>query len=60
MKITPKPLTVVHRPDVPAIAALVTDSKAPRAQVVERAYQQLVTRQDIHPDRAKHLLGLRK
>jgi hypothetical protein len=26
----------------------------------EKAYQQLVTRQGVHPDRAKQLLGLQK
>ena len=58
MKIQPKPLTVKHRPHVSAVAAVVAASTAPREQQVQRVYQQLVTSQDVHPDRAKRLLGM--
>ena len=58
MKIIPKPLTVKHRPNVSAVAAVLAASTAPRFQQVEKVYQQLVTSQDVHPDRAKRLLRL--
>jgi len=60
MKILVKPLVLIDRPyiDVSALEALVTYPKAPRETLVERAYQQLVTGQGVHPDRAKRLLGL--
>jgi len=58
MKIIPKPLTIKPRPNTPAMVAVVSASTAPRSQQVGKAYQQLVTSQDVHPDRAKRLLGL--
>lgn len=58
MKITPKPIRSITRPETPAVRAVVAAPKAPRAQLVERSYSQLVTVQNIAPERAKELLGL--
>ena len=59
MKIRPKPLRVTHRPDVPPLLeAIVTLTKAPREQTAQRAYHQLVTGQNVPPERAKTLLGI--
>jgi len=52
---TLKPLTVKNM-DEP-VAAVITASTAPKAKVTQRAYQQLVTRQNGTPERAKQLLG---
>lgn len=49
MKIQPKPINVSVKP-------LVMPSPVPRNHVTARAYQQLVTSQNVHPDRAKQLL----
>jgi hypothetical protein len=57
MKIVPKPITT-HRGG-PAIKVIV-ESTVPRDVVTERAYQQLVTSQDVAPDRANQLLGREK
>jgi len=58
MKITTKPIRSITRPETPAVRAVVASPKVPRAQLVERSYQQLVTVQNVHPERAKELLGL--
>jgi hypothetical protein len=52
MKIEPRP--------VQASLAKVVPSTVPKVQVTARSYEQLVTRQGVHPDRAKRLLGLTK
>jgi hypothetical protein len=39
------------------VAAVIPASTAPKAKVTQRAYQQLVTRQNVTPERAKQLLG---
>lgn len=53
MKILPKPLTLVPRPGLQMSAfAVLVMKPVPK----ERAYQQLVTSQNVHPDRAKTLL----
>jgi hypothetical protein len=49
MKIVPKPMNVSVKP-------LVTPAPVPRNHVTTRAYQQLVTSQNVPPDRAKRLL----
>lgn len=58
MKIITKPLTVKHRPDTPAVAAVVAATTAPRTKTARRAYDQLVTGQNVHPERAKSLLRM--
>ena len=60
MRIIPKPIKLIERPHVEmsALEVLVTFPKVPKEQVTARAYQQLVTGQGVHPDRAKQLLGL--
>jgi hypothetical protein len=57
MKKIPKPVRLLNRPETPALRAVVETSKAPRERLVERSYQQLVTSQNVDPDRAKRLLG---
>jgi hypothetical protein len=52
MKIQPRPLQT-------SLAALVK-SPVPKELVTARSYEQLVTSQGVHPDRAKRLLGLTK
>lgn len=47
-----KPLTLVERQHLSAFAVLVM-KPVPKV----RAYEQLVTSQNVHPDRAKALLG---
>lgn len=47
-----KPVTLVHRPETPAMRAVVT-AYVPKKQT----YDHLVTRQGVSPDRAKALLG---
>lgn len=53
MKVIPKPFTT-HR-DEPALQAL-TETPPPQAKAV--AYEQLVTRQNVSPEKARQLLGL--
>jgi hypothetical protein len=52
-RITPLVVRNMEEPMATVIAA----STAPKAKVTQRAYQQLVTRQDVAPERAKQLLG---
>ena len=58
MKIITKPIRSITRPETPVIRAVVAASKAPRASLVERSYQQLVTVQNVDPERVTELLGL--
>ena len=60
MRIIPKPIKLIERPHLKmsALEVLVTLPQIPKERVVARAYQQLVTGQGVHPDRAKQLLGL--
>ena len=58
MKIIPKPLRVTHRPDTPAVAAVVAATTAPRTKTARRAYDQLVTVQNVSPERATSLLRM--
>ena len=54
-----KPIQFVPRKGLAADAVMgVLLSKAPKDVVLARSYEQLVTRQGVHPDRAKQLLGL--
>lgn len=55
MKFTPKPF-LTHR-ETPAIRAIVT-APVPREAVTRLSYHHLVTSQNVHPDRAKQILGL--
>jgi hypothetical protein len=55
MKIQAKYLTVKGMTQ--PVATVLSASTAPRVKVTQRAYQQLVTRQDVAPARAKQLLG---
>jgi len=58
MKIIPKPVKDLRRPELSVMAAVVASTTAPRAAVTRRAYERLVTAQGVHTDRAKALLGL--
>jgi hypothetical protein len=51
MKIIPKPVTSVLRPEKPALKPLTTKPTSK-----DRAYQHLVTSHGVTPDRAKDLL----
>jgi len=59
MKIVTKPIRLIDRPNLP-LNAFETLVAAHKPQAKTRAYQQLVTSQGVHPDRAMALLGLRK
>lgn len=58
MKSQPKPIRLLRHPEIPAIQLVVESTTAPKAQLMEQSYQQLVTKQGVPPERAKQLLEI--
>lgn len=56
MKIAPKPVKSLLRPETPAMRAVVSHPTAPREVLVKQSYQYLVTSHNVAPEYAKSLL----
>lgn len=54
-----QPVVILNHPHTPALRSLVNE-EAPPDVVLVPAYQQLVTRHNVAPEKAKQLLGWTK